>query len=172
MHYVISIRDFFFAVMQTSGRVHVTSLFYTRVSTLTLCSDCYSLIPVYIHHGWSRKFQNTMVIIGEGFPIFLSVDLKNYGAISETRWKSARWSADYTTWKHAGGSHARTQPEVVLSANPQQKAEIIRVRPQRWVVGSYMRYGELQIMTTQMVHNKIFYVHFWMNKLDEILLEL
>ena len=24
----------FFAVMQTSGRVHVTSLFYTRVSTL------------------------------------------------------------------------------------------------------------------------------------------
>ena len=32
----------------------------------------YSLIPVYnyIHHGWLRKFQNTMVIIGEGFTKF------------------------------------------------------------------------------------------------------
>ena len=56
--------------MQTSGRVHLTSLFYTRVSTLHFAVIVYSLIPLYIHHGWSQKFQNTMVIIGEGFTKF------------------------------------------------------------------------------------------------------
>ena len=128
--------------MQTSGRVHVTSLFYTRVLTLTLCSDCYSLIPVYIHHGWSRKFQNTMVIIGEGFPIFCQLIWKiteQYRRLDEKRTmvsrlhnvKACRWLAR----ANATGS------SVVCKS--QQKAEIIRVRPQRWVVGSYMRYGEL-----------------------------
>ena len=89
----------------------------------TLCSDClqfnslvhssWMIAKVSEHHGdyWRRIHK------------ILSVDLENYRAISETRWKAQQLSADYTTWKHAGGSHARTQPEVVLCANHSKKRQ-------------------------------------------------